>query len=128
MRGKTAGIAVATALLATVSCSSSSGDGERRSHGQHDAGLTAGSTELDVAAENAKPGTTSWRIPTGQGGAATDVGGFARPSTVLSGQQFKIFVSTGKRSLHAAAYRIGYYGGTGAHLYWRSGALPSRRQ
>src|SRR3954454_1163267 len=126
MRGKAAGIAAATALLATVSCSSS--DGEHLSHGQHDAGLTSGSTELDVAAENTKPGTTAWRIPTGQGGSATDVGGFARPSTVLSGQQFKIFVSTGKRSLHAAAYRMGYYGGTGAHLYWRSGGLAARRQ
>src|SRR4051812_50210210 len=125
MRGKAAGIAAATALLATVSCSSS--DGEHLSHGQHDAGLTSGSTELDVAAENTKPGTTAWRIPTGQGGSATDVGGFARPSTVLSGQQFRIFVSTGKRSLHAAAYRMGYYGGGGGGPFlggWGPGGPP----
>jgi hypothetical protein len=84
--------------------------------------------ELDVAPENAKPGTTAWRVPTAQQGTAQDLAGYTDVPTITSGDRFQLYVSTSKRSLRASAYRIGYYGGTGAREYWHSDALPARRQ
>jgi len=89
---------------------------------------TAASGELDVRAENAKAGTTAWRIPSAQAGTVNDVAGYTDRPTITSGQTFHLFVSTTKASLHAAVYRVGYYGGKGGREYWHSGALRARHQ
>lgn len=117
------GVVLAVVILAACAA------GGNRSERDHTVGMeSSGSTELDVAAENAKPGTTAWRIPAGEQGTVDVVGGYTDVPTITSGQTFHLFVSTTKASLRAAAYRMGYYGGKGAREYWHSGALPARRQ
>ncbi|MBO0845091.1 MAG: hypothetical protein J2P22_06715 [Nocardioides sp.] len=79
-----------------------------------------------VAAENAKPGSPSWRI-TGAP-ARGDITGFANLSYVAQGQRVVLRVSTTAPSFRVRAYRIGWYGGVGAREVWHSAVVPGRRQ
>lgn len=71
-----------------------------------------------VVAENARPGTDSWRIPPG----TTDpkITGFADHTSAEMGDRVTVYVSTSAPSFQVAAYRMGYYRGTGARLIWQS--------
>ncbi len=71
-----------------------------------------------VAAENASPGTTAWRLP----GPAEDVGGLAHgevsgyvaAQAMLPGQTERVYVSApGARYVRIRIFRIGWYGGAG---------------
>jgi hypothetical protein len=75
--------------------------------------------------ENARSGTTGWRIPAT---APTGIAGFADAVYAADGQQVSLFVSTVARSFRVEAYRMGYYGGAGGRLVWRSGWLPATVQ
>jgi hypothetical protein len=70
-----------------------------------------------VRRENSRPGTTAWRIPPHASGA---ISGFADRVYATDGQRVLLYVSVRAPSFHAEAYRMGYYGGTGARLVWRS--------
>lgn len=117
---------LALLAVAVTSCSAV-GDGRPARRGASGIPM-AGSGDLNVRAENAKAGTTAWRIPAAQAGTVDDVAGYTDKPTIMSGETFQLFVSTSKTSLRAAAYRVGYYGGKGAREYWHSGALRARRQ
>jgi hypothetical protein len=69
-----------------------------------------------VVAENAKPGTTAWRIT----GAAGGIYGYANQVQATSGQQVSLYVSTAAAHYQVDAYRMGYYGGAGGRLVWQS--------
>jgi hypothetical protein len=70
-----------------------------------------------VQRENARPGTVGWRITTR---ASRAISGFADEVYAAEGQRVSLYVSTQARAFHVEAYRMGYYGGTGARLVWRS--------
>jgi hypothetical protein len=79
-----------------------------------------------IAAENAKPGSPSWRI-TGVP-ASGYIKGFANRTYVAQGQHVALRVSTSANAFRVKAYRIGWYGGVGAREVWQSALLPARRQ
>ena len=79
-----------------------------------------------VIAENRKPGNPSWRI---SGSPATgNIEGFAERVDATDGQSVPLYVSTTAPSFHVEAYRLGYYGGAGGRLVWRSGQLLGTMQ
>lgn len=71
-----------------------------------------------VIEENKKPGTTAWRLSAGDGPAT--INGFASLTAAAPGQKVTLYITTTARHYHVSAYRIGYYGGTGGRLVWRS--------
>jgi N,N-dimethylformamidase beta subunit-like, C-terminal len=79
-----------------------------------------------VAEENAKPGTGDWQI-TGVGEAGA-IEGYASAVSAQQGETMTIHVSTRAQSFHVEAYRMGWYGGTGGRLVWRSADIPGKRQ
>lgn len=87
---------------------------------------TYGTEASWVIAENAKRGTDSWRIPPG----TTDptISGYADHTSAKLGDRVTLYVSTEAPSFHVSAYRMGYYGGTGARLIWQSTTLPGSVQ
>jgi hypothetical protein len=79
-----------------------------------------------IAAENRRPGTSGWRL-TGLG-ARNAIEGWADHVSATAGRRVRLYVSTTARRFQVKAYRMGWYGGLGARLVWRSGQLPGRRQ
>jgi len=75
---------------------------------------------FDVAAENAKPGTAGWTVPASAVGPQNAIQGYTDQVSVTSGQSFRLYVSTTAPQFTASAYRVGYYGGTGARQVWQS--------
>jgi hypothetical protein len=78
-----------------------------------------------VIDENEKPGTSDWRLD-GDGGAT--INGFANLTAARKGQKVTLYVTTQAARYHISAYRIGYYGGKGGRLVWRSGELQGVAQ
>ena len=79
-----------------------------------------------VIAQNKLPGTTAWRIT---GNSTTGViSGFANRTYARTGQSVTLYVSTNAKAFQVYAYRMGYYGGTGAHLIWKSTNLAGSEQ
>lgn len=74
-----------------------------------------------VIAENKKPGTTAWHLTGASSGPA--INGFANRVAASEGQKVTLYVTTTASSYHISAYRIGYYGGDGGRLVWRSPEL-----
>ena len=56
------------------------------------------------------------------------ISGFADTTSVDFGGAFTLRVSTRAPSWQVSAYRIGYYGGTGGRLIWRSSLMPGTDQ
>lgn len=79
-----------------------------------------------VLAENKRAGTTSWQIQNTPKDNAID--GFANLTSAAKGQIVTLYVSTDARRFHVDAYRMGYYGGSGARLIWASHELPGKVQ
>ncbi len=78
-----------------------------------------------VVAENRLAGTTSWEIPPSHEGG---IEGFANENYVAVGQHVTLYVSSTARRFGVVAYRMGYYGGTGARRIWSSGVLRGHVQ
>lgn len=78
-----------------------------------------------VVAENRKPGTPSWAITRGHYGG---IEGFADHVYAAAGQQVKLYVSSRAPTFHVEAYRVGYYGGVGGRLVWRSAQVSGHVQ
>jgi hypothetical protein len=79
-----------------------------------------------VVAENRRRGTGAWRLS--HLGGAHAVEGWADHVSAARGQRVRLFVSTTAARFRVEAYRMGWYGGLGARLVWRSAALAGRRQ
>ena len=122
------GIAVALAVtLPAAACTASA------QHGS--AGASAGTaTSAPPRAraqpfpvqENQRPGTSAWRIT--DLGAPGAIDGYADQQSVLSGQAFRLYVSTTARSFRVMAFRFGWYQGHQARLVWTSRPTPGQRQ
>ena len=72
-----------------------------------------------IKEENAKPGTRDWNIPDDKA-MWYRIEGFADATSINLGQSVQLSVSTRAPKWQVSAYRIGYYGGAGARLVWRS--------
>jgi hypothetical protein len=86
----------------------------------------AGPAASWVTLENRRPGTSGWHI-TGPG-ARDAIQGWADHASATAGDRVRLYVSTTARRFRVEAYRMGWYGGLGARLIWRSDRLPGRRQ
>jgi hypothetical protein len=78
-----------------------------------------------VIDENLRPGTRAWQIPAG---TPNDIAGYADHVSAQVGDAVRLFVSTDAKRFHVEAYRLGYYGGLGGRLLWRSAEVPSSIQ
>jgi hypothetical protein len=90
------------------------------------AGAVEGIKAKWVQLENAKPGSSDWRI--NNAGKDGDIEGYADKASAVPGETVRLFVSTKDAGYRVEAYRIGYYGGLGARQVWKSGELPGRKQ
>ncbi|MGH9169854.1 MAG: N,N-dimethylformamidase beta subunit family domain-containing protein [Acidimicrobiales bacterium] len=71
-----------------------------------------------VIAENKLPGTTDWQIRDTPKSGSID--GFSSVTYGAIGAKVTLYVSSTAARFHVEAYRMGYYGGKGARLVWRS--------
>ena len=78
-----------------------------------------------VVDEDRKPGTTAWHLA---GRAAPTINGFADLTAAQPGQKVTLYVTTAAARYHISAYRIGYYGGEGGRLVWKSAELTGQVQ
>ncbi|HYY99036.1 MAG TPA: N,N-dimethylformamidase beta subunit family domain-containing protein, partial [Pyrinomonadaceae bacterium] len=67
-----------------------------------------------VQTENAKPGTTAWRLT--KPASAREIEGYASLTSVNRGGQVTLYVSTAESSYTIEVYRMGWYDGAGARL------------
>ncbi|MFF0345288.1 N,N-dimethylformamidase beta subunit family domain-containing protein [Kribbella sp. NPDC004875] len=79
-------------------------------------------------AENAKPGTTAWRIAVNRIAGPMELAGYADHVSVRGGQPFRLFVTSTAGAFTVRAFRVGWYGGTGARLVWTSSTISGRAQ
>jgi hypothetical protein len=79
-----------------------------------------------VIAENDRPGTASWRIPSRHRRGYIE--GFAATTDAVEGQHVSVYVSTTARSFRIVAYRMGWYHGKGAREVWRSATITGQVQ
>ncbi|MFD2416805.1 N,N-dimethylformamidase beta subunit family domain-containing protein [Amycolatopsis pigmentata] len=71
-------------------------------------------------------GTVGWEIT--HPGAEHDIEGFADHTSVLPGEEVRLFVSTTAAHFTVTAYRMGAYAGSDARQVWASPSQPGRRQ
>jgi hypothetical protein len=79
-----------------------------------------------VIAENKLPGTTTWKI--GKQPPSGSIDGFSNVTYAAVGNQVTLYVSSTTSRFHVEAYRMGYYGGEGGRLIWRSAEVAGRDQ
>jgi len=79
-----------------------------------------------VVAENARPGTADWRITDNHHHGSIE--GFADRVSAQAGDSVTLYVSTTASSYRVDAYRMGYYGGLGGRLVWRSQDIAGSQQ
>lgn len=79
-----------------------------------------------VREENARPGTTAWKISS----IATDaqLAGFADHASVVPGEKVVLKVDAQAPTWTATAYRLGYYAGAGGREVWKSEPVRGTRQ
>jgi hypothetical protein len=78
-----------------------------------------------VIQENARPGTSDWRLG---GGGRGSIEGYADKVSAVQGDRVTLFVSTDASSYRVEAYRIGYYSGLGGRMVWKSNQFSGSKQ
>ncbi|GAA2806474.1 N,N-dimethylformamidase beta subunit family domain-containing protein [Kribbella solani] len=74
-----------------------------------------------TVAENAKPGTSQWAIPSTMNGPLS---AYLTKVSVTCGDTVDLKVTSG-RPVSVVAYRMGYYQGLGAREIWRRNGVPT---
>ena len=77
--------------------------------------------------ENAKAGAADWTVPDNSATWAK-IRGYATATSAQRGDTVGLRVSTEAPVWSVDAYRVGWYGGSGARLIWSSESLPGERQ
>ena len=72
-----------------------------------------------IVEENLRPGTRDWQIADDRK-MWSKISGYADATSINLGESTDLHVSTAAPSWVVSAYRIGYYGGMGGRLVWRS--------
>src|SRR5512132_195126 len=88
--------------------------------------VAAGPARNWVTVENRRAGTAAWRIA--RMGPTDAIQGWADQASATAGERVRLYVSTTACRFRVEAYRMGWYGGRGGRLVWRSPPLPGRRQ
>ena len=88
-------------------------------------GPVGATTATWVLEENARPGTTAWKIPND---APADIQGYADHVSAIRDMRVRLFVDTPAATFHVEAYRLGYYGGLGGRSIWVSREITGTRQ
>lgn len=83
----------------------------------------AGASATATVTENAKPGTTDWRLPDAEVAGERELAGYTDRVSVLPGESVGLYVTSTLGAVTVSAYRVGDYGGTGGRLVWTSGPL-----
>ncbi|MFJ4919428.1 N,N-dimethylformamidase beta subunit family domain-containing protein [Streptomyces sp. NPDC088725] len=122
--GAAVGTAGITAGLMT-GCAAPSGTGADVSPAPSATG-SAGVDEPAVGAEQGRSGNHDWRIRSV--GPSDAIEGHTDKVSVLSGEEFGLYVSTTAPGFRVSAYRVGWYGGAQARLVWRSDRMRGQRQ
>ena len=91
-----------------------------------DPSTTTRVTRRRAVSENSLVGDPDWEIR--HLGSPHAIEGYAGAASVLTGESFPLFVSTTSSGFRASAFRLGWYGGTGARKVWQSGPLRGHRQ
>src|SRR4051794_5235552 len=112
--------------LSTTSSSAASPTSVGRLRAYHLPALPVTVPPNPTVEENAKQGTTNWRL--GRQGGEHAIEGFADHTDVGSGGTFGLYVSTTAGRWRVAAFRVGWYGGLRGRLVWRSTWHRGRRQ
>jgi hypothetical protein len=81
-----------------------------------------------VRRENARTGSAAWRIKAADVARGTQLAGYADHVSIRPGEPLRLFVTTTARSFTVRAYRLGWYGGTGARLVSTSPVLQGTVQ
>jgi len=90
------------------------------------AGAAEGIRAPWVIQENARPGTSDWRLTPSPGKGMIE--GYADKVSAQQGDRVTLYVNTDAPSFTVEAYRIGYYGGLGGRLIWHSTPQPGVKQ
>lgn len=80
-----------------------------------------------IQAENAKAGTTDWKL-TRPGRASGVIEGYASATSVNTGGSISLFVNTKEPTYQMDVFRLGYYGGLGARRMLPAVTLPGVAQ
>ena len=72
--------------------------------------IAVGASANTIQDENARPGTTAWRLANGR---STDIEGYASRTSVNVGNSIQFFVSTAAPTYSLDVFRLGYYQGKG---------------
>ena len=81
-----------------------------------------------VRAENARAGTRAWRIDKAHRASDMQLAGYTDRVSVVPGESFGLHLSSALGPVTVRAYRLGYYGGTGARQVWVSPVVAAGRQ
>ena len=85
-----------------------------------------GARSSAIVAENARPGSTLWKLYPGD--QSTVVQGFASSTDATVGSTVTLYITSTAPTYSVQAYRMGYYGGTGGRLVWTSQPLVGHVQ
>src|SRR5438270_1897918 len=80
-----------------------------------------------IQAENARPGTSEWRLSR-PGRASGVIEGFASATSVNVGGTISLFVNTTEPSYTIDVFRMGYYGGLGGRRMMPTVTLRGMKQ
>ncbi|MEY2456165.1 MAG: hypothetical protein QOK06_1259 [Acidimicrobiaceae bacterium] len=80
-----------------------------------------------IAEENLKPGDVTWPVPDDPK-VWSKIRGFTDRVSAQRGDAVGLFVSTKAKSFTVTAVRMGWYGGTGGRVIWRSEPQPGAEQ
>ena len=78
-----------------------------------------------IVEENAKPGTSAWRIPNG---VPHDIQGYADRTSALPDQRVRLYVDTSASSFRVQLFRLGWYEGDGGRRVWTSREIEGSDQ
>ncbi|WP_344256293.1 N,N-dimethylformamidase beta subunit family domain-containing protein [Terrabacter carboxydivorans] len=81
-----------------------------------------------VRAENARPGTTAWRIDQAHLASETELAGYTDTVSVLPGDSFGLHLSSALGPVTVRAYRLGHYAGAGAREVWASDPVAATKR
>ena len=79
-----------------------------------------------VIVENARPGTSAWRLD--RPATGREIEGYASATSVNRGEVIHLFVNTAAPSFEIEVFRIGWYQGLGARRVFGPVALPGTQQ
>ncbi len=81
-----------------------------------------------IQRENAKPGTSEWKLTSPAYTSSRAIEGYASLTSVNRGGRIKLFVNTASPTYTLDIFRMGYYGGLGARRMMNTVTRPGRVQ